>query len=121
MERYSHILIKLKADSINFLRKILDFIDSTYKELNSYKIMVQLGTQNKKNRRCSDLMTHIDQNLAEFSLKTRKNSQFSLKKFNFSKFSAPSAPKIWSFIPQKIPIFLELGPPGAGVSPQIQL
>ena len=37
---------------------------------------------------------YINQNLAKFSL---KNSQFFLKTPKFSKFSAPLAPKIWSF------------------------
>ena len=61
---------------------------------------------------------YINQNLAKFSLKTPKNSRFSLKILDFSKFSAPSAPKIWSFIPPKIPNFLEKGSPlGPGSPP----
>ena len=65
---------------------------------------------------------YIDQNLAKFSHKTPKNGQFFLKIPYFSKFSAPSAPKIWSFIPPKIPIFLELGsPPWARVPLKIPL
>ena len=48
---------------------------------------------------------YINQNLAKFSLKTPKNSQFFTKTLNFSKFSAPSAPKIWSFMSQKYRIF----------------
>merc|ERR1711989_70498 len=38
---------------------------------------------------------YIDQNSVKFSLKTPKNGQFFLKNLDFSKFSAPSAPKIW--------------------------
>ena len=61
---------------------------------------------------------YIDQNLAKFSHKTPKNGQFFLKIPYFLKFSAPSAPKIWSFIPQKIPNFSEKGsPPRARVPP----
>ena len=43
---------------------------------------------------------YINENLAKFTHKTPKNVQFSLKALNFSQFSAPSAPKIWSFMSQ---------------------
>ena len=62
---------------------------------------------------------YINQNLAKFSLKTPKNSRFSLKILDFSKFSAPSAPKIWSFMSQKFGVLCPKGsPPGRGVPPQ---
>ena len=48
---------------------------------------------------------NIDQNLAIFSHKTPKNGQISRKSFYFSKFSAPLAPKIWSFMSQKSRFF----------------
>ena len=35
--------------------------------------------------------------MAKFSFKSPKSANFSLKTFIFSKFSAPSAPKMWSF------------------------
>ena len=54
---------------------------------------------------------HLDQNLAKFSLKTPKSAIFPLKTFIFSKFSAPSAPKMWSFRSLRDPIFVELGSP----------
>ena len=41
---------------------------------------------------------YINQNLGKNSLKTPKIAGFSLKTLNFSKFSALSAPKIWSFM-----------------------
>ena len=48
---------------------------------------------------------YIDQHSVKFSHKTPKNVQFLLKTLNFSKFSAPSAPKIWSFMSQKSRFF----------------
>merc|ERR1711873_208957 len=62
---------------------------------------------------------YINQNLAKISLKTPKNSRLSLKILNFSKFSAPSAPKIWSFMSQKFGVLCPKGsPPGRGVPPK---
>ena len=60
---------------------------------------------------------YINQNLAKFSLKTPKNSRFSLKILDFSKFSAPSAPKIWSFMSQKSRFFWRRGTPLGGGPP----
>ena len=56
---------------------------------------------------------YIDQNLAKFSHKSPKNVHFVLKTLNFSKFSAPSAPKTWSVISKK-PIFFVSPPLGPG-------
>ena len=61
---------------------------------------------------------HINQNLAKFSQKNSKNSRFSLKILDFSKFSAPSAPKIWSFMSQRLGVLCPKGPPLSGGSPQ---
>ena len=40
---------------------------------------------------------HIDLDLDNFPLKLQKSANFHIKPSNFSKFSAPSAPKVWSF------------------------
>ena len=64
---------------------------------------------------------YIDQNLVKFSHKTPKNDHFSLKTLNFSKFSAPSAPKIWSFMSQKSRFFWSQGPPLGQGPPLIHL
>ena len=48
---------------------------------------------------------YIDQNLAKFFHRTKKTSRFFLKNLNFSKFSAPPASKIWSFMYQKRDFF----------------
>ena len=64
---------------------------------------------------------YIDQNLAKFFLKIPKNNQFFPKNLNFSKFSAPSPSKIWSFMSQKSRIFWSWGHPWDGVlSPKKQ-
>ena len=52
---------------------------------------------------------YIDQSLAKFFLKTPKNNQFFPKNLNFSKLSAPSPSKIWSFMSQKSRIFWSWG------------
>ena len=44
---------------------------------------------------------YIDQNLAKLFHKTPKNRKFFLENLNFLRFSAPSAPKIWSVMFQK--------------------
>ena len=59
--------------------------------------------------------TYINQNLAKISPKTTKTADFSLKLVIFSKFSAPSAPKMYTFDTQKGSL-LEASPP-----PQIRL
>ena len=62
---------------------------------------------------------YIDENLVKFSHKTPKNGQFFLKTPNFSKFSAPSAPKIWSFMSQKTRFFGVRVPPNSSLSQTI--
>ena len=65
---------------------------------------------------------YINQNLAKFSLKTPKMADFSLKTLNFSKFSAPSAPKMWSFMSRKCGVLCPKGsPPLSRGPPQINL
>ena len=48
---------------------------------------------------------YIDQTLVKFSRKTPKNGQFFFNTLYLSKFLAPSAPKIWSFISRKVDCF----------------
>ena len=54
---------------------------------------------------------YINENLTKFSLKISKNSRFSLKILNFSQFSAPSAPKIWSLMSKNLEFMSQRVPP----------
>ena len=62
---------------------------------------------------------HINQNWPIFPLKLQKIADFSLNPLNFSKFSAPSSPKILSFMSEKSRFFWEGFPTKSRVPPKL--
>ena len=102
----------------NFLRKIAQIFPKiseifhiSFKIEKMYHFCTQIGSN-----------SIYRSNLAKFSPKSTKTAIFSLKTSIFSKFSAPSAPKICTFDTQKTRyLYLVSPPPEAKVSPLIYL
>ena len=104
INKFSKIFKMWSFMSGNFFRKISQKFPEIFSTFSKSKKTIIFAPKTVQNH-------NINQNLAKFSLKIPKIVDFSLKTLNFSKFSAPSAPKMWSFRSLRDSILWSWGPP----------